>query len=65
MITQCLCISYNKEREIFDCIDPLSPHDALKHHFTFLKTYLNLLQERVLERKFPYATGLPTHDNFL
>ena len=32
---------------------PLSPHDALKHHFTSLKTYLIFLQPRVLKRKFP------------
>ena len=31
----------------------LSPHDALKHHFTFLKTDLIFLQLGVLERKFP------------
>ena len=29
--------------------DPLSPHDALKHHFTPLKTYLIFLQPRVLK----------------
>ena len=34
-------------------INPLSPHDALKHHFTSLKTDLIFLQLRVLERKFP------------
>ena len=34
-------------------INPLSPHDALKHHFTSLKTDLIFLQPRVLERKFP------------
>ena len=28
-------------------------HDALKHHFTSLKTALIFLQLRVLERKFP------------
>ena len=33
--------------------NPLSPHDALKHHFTSLKTYLIFLQQRVLELKFP------------
>ena len=33
--------------------NPLSPHDALKHHFTSLKTDLISLQQRVLERKFP------------
>ena len=32
---------------------PLSAHDALKHHFTFLKTDLIFLQQRVLERKSP------------
>ena len=34
-------------------LDPLSPHDALKHHFTSLKIDLNSLQLRVLERKCP------------
>ena len=34
-------------------INPLSPHDALKHHFTSLKTQLIFLQQRVLEQKFP------------
>ena len=34
-------------------INPLSPQDALMHHFTSLKTYLIFLQLRVLERKFP------------
>ena len=33
-------------------VNPLSPHDALKHHFTSLKTRLIFLQPRVLERKF-------------
>ena len=33
--------------------NPLSPHDALKHHFTSLKTILIFLKPRVLERKFP------------
>ena len=33
-------------------INPLSPHDALKHHFTSLKTDLIFLHSRVLERKF-------------
>ena len=31
----------------------LSPHDALEHHFTSLKTDLIFLQPRVLEQKFP------------
>ena len=35
-------------------INPLSPHDALKHHFTSLKTDLIFLQSRVLEQKFPW-----------
>ena len=34
-------------------INPLSLHDALKHHFTSLETDLISLQQRVLERKFP------------
>ena len=34
--------------------NPLSPHDALKHHFTSLKTDLINLQLRVLEGKFPW-----------
>ena len=34
-------------------INPLSPHDELKHRFTSLKTDLIFLQQRVLERKFP------------
>ena len=33
-------------------INPLSPHDAFKHHFTPLKTDLIFLQPRGLERKF-------------
>ena len=33
-------------------INPLSPHDALKHHFTSMKTYLTFLKQRVLEQKF-------------
>ena len=34
-------------------INPSSPHDALKHHFTSLKTDLIPLQPGVLEREFP------------
>ena len=34
-------------------LNPLSPHDALKHHFTSLKTDLIFLQVRVLDWKFP------------
>ena len=34
-------------------LNPLNPHDALKHHFSYLKTDLIFLQPRVLERKFP------------
>ena len=33
--------------------NPLSPHDALKHHFTSLKADLIFLQQRVSEQKFP------------
>ena len=34
-------------------INPLGPHDALKHHFTPLKTDLIFLQQMVLELKCP------------
>ena len=40
--------------DIFRRLNPLSPHDALKHHFTSLKTDLIFLQLRVLEEKFPW-----------
>ena len=39
--------------KLFQRFNPLSPHDALKHHFTSLKTDLILLQLGVLERKYP------------
>ena len=45
-------------------INHLGPHDALKHHFTSLKTDLIFLQQRVLERNF-YETNVPVHGNFL
>ena len=35
-------------------LNPLSPHDALKHHITSLKTDSIFLQLGVLERKFPW-----------
>ena len=38
--------------------NPLSPHDALKHHFTSPKTYLIFLQQSVLERKLPCLNSL-------
>ena len=34
--------------------NPLSAHDALKHHFTSMKTDLIVLQLGPLERKFPW-----------
>ena len=34
-------------------VNPLSPHDALKHHFKYLWTDSIFPQLRVLERKFP------------
>ena len=34
-------------------INPFSPHDALKHHFTSLKTDLIFLQLGVLKQKIP------------
>ena len=39
--------------DLAEHLNPLSPHDALKHHFTSLKTDLIFLQLSVLERKFP------------
>ena len=39
---------------IYLTVAHLSPHDALKHHFTSLKTDLIFLQAWVLERKFPW-----------
>ena len=44
--------------------NPLSPHDALKHHFTSLKTDLIFLQLRDFELNF-HETGLPVHGNFI
>ena len=38
---------------LFIRVNPLSRHDALKHHFTALKTDLIVLQLTVLEQKFP------------
>ena len=35
-------------------INPLGPHDALKHHFTSLKTDLICIQLGVLDGKFPW-----------
>ena len=50
--------------EATNCINSFNPHDALKHHFTSLKTNLIFLQQRVLERK-SHENGLPIHGNFL
>ena len=43
-------------------INPLSPHDASKHHFTSLKTDLIFLQLAALENF--HEIGLPIHGNF-
>ena len=45
------------------CLNPLTPHDALKHHFTSLKTDLIFLQLGILEYIF-HETVLPIHGNF-
>ena len=46
---------WQKNREAIEdeavTFNPLSPRDALKHHFTSLKTDLIFLQQRVLKRK--------------
>ena len=39
--------------DVVSLVNPLSPHDALKHNFTSLKTDLISLQLMVLEGKFP------------
>ena len=46
----CLILDYFLQLLTFN---PLSPHDALKRHFTSLKTDLIFLELGVLERKFP------------
>ena len=43
----------------------LSPHDALKHHVTSLKTDLIFLQQRVLEWIFPLNWFTNTWQFFL
>ena len=40
--------------ELKRMLNPVSPHDALKHHFKSLKTHIIFLKPRVLERKFPW-----------
>ena len=49
-------ISRRREHETLNrsCFNPLSPNDALKHHFTSLKTDLIVQSLRFLERKFPW-----------
>ena len=44
-------------------INPLSPHDALKHQFTSLKTYQIFLQLGAYNENF-HETGLPILGNF-
>ena len=53
---------YSKEPE--SCVNPLSPHDALKHHLTSLKADLIFLQLGFYNENF-YETGLLIHSNFL
>ena len=55
---------HTHENIVNKLFNPLSPHDALKHHFTTLKRQWIFLQPRVLERNF-HETGLPIHGNFL
>ena len=45
-------------------VNPLSPHDALKHHFTSLKNHIIFQLLGVLGWIF-HETGLPIHGNFL
>ena len=50
-----VCVSGKSanSRQLIVLLNPLGPHDALKHHFTSQKTDLIFLQLGVLERKFP------------
>ena len=48
--------SFNIHKTLVQRLNPLSPHDALKHHFTSLKTDLIFLQQTVLKQYF-YETG--------
>ena len=62
-----MCLSMNVSYSNTDgnCesnINPLSPHDALKRHFTSLKTYLIFLQLSFLKQNF-HETGLPIRGN--
>ena len=50
-------------RNHYKCLNPLSSHDALKHHFTSLKTDLIFLQLGVLEYIL-HETVLPIRGNF-
>ena len=56
VLLRTLMSTVQSSRVFIACIwpfNPLSPHDALKHHFASLKTDLIFPQQRVLERKFP------------
>ena len=63
-IKNLIVFSIKFEYHRLNVLNLLSPHDALKHHFTSLETDLILLQQRVSERNF-HETNLPIHDNFL
>ena len=55
----------SRHKTLNQCLfNPLRPHDALKHHFTSLKTNLIFLQQRVLDKN-SHGTGLPIQGNFL
>ena len=52
--TRIIYITITITIHMYYIINPLSLHDALKLHFTSLKTVLGFLQQRILERKFPW-----------
>ena len=54
----------NDQQDKGECFNLLSPHDALKHHFTSLKTDLISLQLSPWNENF-HESGLLIHDNFL
>ena len=52
MVNTHICQPFSPYHTEIFLFNPLSPLVALKHHFTFLKTDLVFLQQRVSERNF-------------
>ena len=45
----CRCTAVQQQAAVTYNINPLSPHDALKHHYTSLKKDFIFLQLKILE----------------